>query len=41
MENIFGSNINAIEYMIPNIGHMGRKSNLQTIPEVIEIIKKQ
>ncbi len=34
-------NINGIGYMIPNIGHMGRKSNLQTIPEVIEIIKNE
>lgn len=32
-------NVNGIEYMIPNIGHMGRKSNLQTIPKVTEIIK--
>lgn len=33
-------NVEAIGYMIPDIGHMGRKSNLQTIPEVIEIIKE-
>jgi hypothetical protein len=26
--------------MIPNIGHMGRKSNLQTMPKVLEIIKE-
>ena len=34
-------NVNGIGNMIPNIGHMGRKSNLQTIPRVIEIIKKE
>lgn len=33
-------NVNGIHCMIPNIGHMGRKSNLQTIPKVIEIIKE-
>ena len=33
-------NVDGIGKMIPNIGHMGRKSNLQTIPEVIEIIKE-
>lgn len=33
-------NMDGIAYMIPNIGHMGKKSNLQTIPEVIEIIKE-
>lgn len=33
-------NVKGIGYMIPNIGHMGRKSNLQTIPKVIEIIKE-
>lgn len=32
-------NVNGIGCMIPNIGHMGRKSNLQSIPKVIEIIK--
>lgn len=32
-------NVNGIHCIIPNIGHMGRKSNLQTIPKVIEIIK--
>ena len=26
--------------MIPNIGQMGRKRNLQTIPKVLEIIKE-
>ncbi len=34
------NNVNGIHCMIPNIGHMGRKSNLQTIPKVIEIIKE-
>lgn len=33
-------NVDGIGQMIPNIGHMGRKSNLQTIPEVVEIIKE-
>ncbi len=33
-------NVAGIGKMIPNIGHMGRKSNLQTIPEVIEIMKE-
>lgn len=33
-------NIDAIGCMIPNIGHMGRKSNLQELPQVIEIIKE-
>ncbi len=33
-------NIDATGYMIPNIGHMGKKSNLQTIPKVIEIIQE-
>lgn len=33
-------NIAGIGQMIPNIGHMGRKSNLQKIPEVVEIIKE-
>lgn len=34
------NNVAGISYMIPNIGHMGRKSNLQTIPKVLEIIKE-
>lgn len=34
-------NIDATGIMIPNIGHMGKKSNLQTIPKVIEIIKSE
>lgn len=33
-------NVKGRGYMIPNIGHMGRKSNLQTIPKVIEIIEE-
>lgn len=33
-------NIAGIHYLIPNIGHMGKKSNLQELPKVIEIIKK-
>ncbi len=33
-------NIAGIGQMIPNIGHMGRKSNLQKIPEVIAIIRE-
>ncbi len=33
-------NIDAIGYRIPNIGHMGRKSNLREIPEILEIIKE-
>ena len=32
-------NISAKHYVIPNIGHMGRKSNLQKLPQVIEIIQ--
>ena len=32
-------NMNAEHIVIPNIGHMGRKSNLQELPEVITIIK--
>lgn len=34
-------NVDGIGCMIPNIGHMGRKSNLQSIPKVIEIIKNE
>jgi Predicted esterase of the alpha/beta hydrolase fold len=34
-------NVNAKHWVIPNIGHMGRKSNLQKLPQVIEIIKKE
>ena len=34
-------NISAVHHMIPNIGHMGRKSNLQQLPQVIEIIKEE
>ena len=34
------NNVAGISCMIPNIGHMGRKSNLQTIPKVLEIIKE-
>ncbi len=33
-------NMDGIPCMIPNIGHMGKKSNLQTIPKVIEIIRE-
>lgn len=33
-------NINAIPILIRNIGHMGKKSGLEKIPEVIEIIKE-
>ncbi len=33
-------NVAGIGQMIPNIGHMGKKSNLQNIPKVIEIIKE-
>ena len=32
-------NLEAKYYMIPNIGHMGNKSNLESLPKVIEIIK--
>lgn len=34
-------NIDATSFLIPKIGHMGRKSNLQTIPKVIEIIRNE
>lgn len=33
-------NIKGIHHLIPNIGHMGRKSNLQTLPQVIGLIRK-
>ena len=33
-------NVAGIGEMVPNIGHMGKKSNLQNIPKVIEIIKE-
>lgn len=33
-------NIDGIHYMIPNIGHMRKKSKLETIPKVIEIIQE-
>ena len=34
-------NVNAKHLMIPKIGHMGRKSDLRELPQVIEIIKKE
>ena len=33
-------NIEGTHHMIPHIGHMGKKSNLQELPKVIEIIKE-
>lgn len=33
-------NIDGKHFVIPNIGHMGRKSNLQELPQIIEIIKQ-
>jgi len=44
-ENRFSSyksiqkNIDTIPILIENIGHMGKKSGLENIPEVIEIIE--
>ncbi len=34
------NNVEGVPCKIPNIGHMGRKSNLQRIPKVIELIKE-
>jgi len=45
-ENRFSSyksiqkNIDTIPILIENIGHMGKKSGLEEIPKVIEIIKQ-
>ena len=33
-------NLDGIGYMIPNIGHMGRKSKLEEMPQVLEIVRK-
>lgn len=37
----YPKSIEATPLLIKNIGHMGRKSGLEKIPEVIEIISKQ
>ncbi|MCL2384022.1 MAG: alpha/beta hydrolase [Oscillospiraceae bacterium] len=34
-------NIEGQDYMIPNVGHMGNRSNLQELPQVIEIVNKE
>ena len=36
----YPKDINAIPILIENIGHMGKKSGLEEIPKVIEIIKE-
>lgn len=36
----YPKNINATPILIKNIGHMGKKSGLEKIPEVIDLIKK-
>lgn len=33
-------NINGIDYLIPGIGHMGKQSNLESLPQVLDIIKE-
>ena len=33
-------NIDAIPILIENIGHMGKKSGLEEIPKVVDIIKE-
>jgi len=38
LEN-FPKLINAKPLLIPNIGHMGKKSGLETLPEVLDIIE--
>ena len=35
------NNINGKHYMIPNMGHMGKKSGIEKIPEILEIIEKE
>lgn len=34
------NNIDGIDYFISNIGHMGKKSGLTTLPEIVNIIKE-
>ncbi|MCI9365932.1 MAG: hypothetical protein HFJ54_05120 [Clostridia bacterium] len=36
----YPKNINAVPILIENIGHMGKKSGLERIPKVIDIIKE-